>query len=159
MNRKMCLTIACALLATSPLHAGVNDLAWLSGCWIADGAESGSIEQWTAPAGGSMLGVNRTIKDGKTSAFEFMRIIESDSELVFISSPSGQATASFTLTHQADRKVVFENPQHDFPQKIIYELTGSNALLGRIEGTINAAQRTVDFPMTRTRCETEASAA
>lgn len=153
MNKRIYLTVAWVLLATSPLRAGVNDLAWLSGCWIADGAESGSIEQWTAPAGGSMLGVNRTVKGGKTLAFEFMRIVDGDDKLVFISSPSGQATASFTMTHQADRKIVFENPQHDFPQKIIYELLGNNALLGRIEGTINGTQRTVDFPMTRTRCE------
>jgi hypothetical protein len=33
------------------------------------------------------------------------------------------------------KKVVFENPQHDFPQRIIYWLEGDNALHAKIEGT------------------------
>ena len=37
-------------------HADVADLQWLAGCWSQDGREAGSVEQWTAPAGGTMLG-------------------------------------------------------------------------------------------------------
>lgn len=37
-------------------HADVADLQWLAGCWSQDGREAGLVEQWTAPAGGTMLG-------------------------------------------------------------------------------------------------------
>ena len=37
-------------------------VAWISGCWIAEGKEHGSGEMWLAPAGGTMLGVSRTVR-------------------------------------------------------------------------------------------------
>ncbi|MCB1009826.1 MAG: hypothetical protein KDB94_13155, partial [Acidobacteria bacterium] len=50
----------------APPPARVEALAWLAGCWAPDGGESGSVEQWTAPAGGTMLGLSRTIRNGTT---------------------------------------------------------------------------------------------
>ena len=56
-------------------RADVADLRWLAGCWSQDGREAGSVEQWTAPAGGTMLGMSRTVSGGKTVAFEHLRIV------------------------------------------------------------------------------------
>ncbi len=145
-----------ALFLAAPSPADISQLAWLTGCWAQDGQESGSAEQWMAPAGESMLGVNRTVRNGKTVAFEFMRIIEEDDgNIVFIASPSGQQTARFTLTSVSSIEAVFENPQHDFPQKVIYRRVSKNSLTGRIEGKVNGADRAVDFPMTRSNCGIE----
>src|ERR1044072_4949598 len=46
------------------------------GGWAAAraGAEAGSEDHWLAPAGGSLLGVGRTVVGGKTVAYEFMQI-------------------------------------------------------------------------------------
>lgn len=101
-----------------------------------------------------MLGVSRSVRDGKTVAFEFIRIVEQDDgELEFIASPSQQKTASFSMTSIKDREVMFENPDHDFPQRIIYRLISDQELLGRVEGTIDGAERVVDFPMRKIDCE------
>ena len=100
-----------------------------------------------------MLGMNRTVSDGKTVAFEFIRIVSTDDGgLVFIASPSGQSTAGFALKEISESEVVFENPDHDFPQRVIYKLLSDDELLGRIEGTINGAQRSIDFPMKKVDC-------
>jgi hypothetical protein len=48
-------------------------------------------------------------------------------------------------------EVVFENPAHDFPQRIRYRASGA-ALQARIEGTMNGKTRGIDFPYTRTNC-------
>ena len=67
------LLIACASLAALPVLAanpGVESLRWLAGCWSRTDAEAGSGEQWTAPAGGTMLGVSRTVRDGRTVEYE-----------------------------------------------------------------------------------------
>jgi hypothetical protein len=50
-------------------------------------------------------------------------------------------------------EVVFENPEHDFPQRIIYRLIANGKLLGRIEGVVDGTERSADFPMTRSDCE------
>ena len=40
----------------------------------------------------------------------------------------------FRLTSVESGRVVFENPTHDFPQKIIYQRNGTHALKVTIEG-------------------------
>lgn len=151
--RLVCLFCLAAMpLAASP--ASIDDLAWLSGCWSSTDQEAGSGEQWMPPAGGTMLGVNRMISDGQTVAFEFIRIVATgDGGLVFIASPSGQATTGFALVRVNDHEVIFENPDHDFPQRIIYRLLSEEDLLGRVEGTINGTERAIDFPMRKIVCE------
>jgi hypothetical protein len=145
------------LAAAAPSAAGDSDisgLSWLSGCWAAIDGEAGSGEYWLMPAGGSMLGVNRTVRDNRTVAFEFLRIAETeDGSLVLTASPSGQAVTDFALSSRSEHQVVFENDRHDFPQRVIYRLLPDGVLLGRIEGRTAAGERQIDFPMTRVDCE------
>ena len=141
------------MLAAFNAHAEIADLDWMSGCWALAGQDDGSVEQWSRPAGTTMLGFNRVVSDGKTVAFEYLRIIEDeDVGLVLIASPSGQETASFSLLNMSDNKVVFANPKHDFPQRIIFRLDDQGKLFGRIEGAIDGTARAVDFPMNRISC-------
>ncbi len=44
---------------------------------------------------------------------------------------------------------MFENPAHDFPQRVIYRRLGADAVTGRIEGQIGGQARSVDFPYKR----------
>ncbi len=130
----------------------VADLGWLAGCWSSDGREAESGEQWMAPAGGTMLGVARTVRDSKTVAYEFLRIQEKDGTLVYVASPSGQSTTEFPLERITEDEVVFANPEHDFPQRIAYRRASDTSLLARIEGTVDGELRGIDFPMTRVAC-------
>lgn len=133
--------------------ARVADLSWLSGCWASAGQDEGSGEVWMKPSGGSLFGVSRVVRGPKTVAWEFMRIVETeDGGVDFIASPSGQAAARFRLVEMSPERVVFENPEHDFPQRVIYQLLDDDRLLGRIEGTVEGELRSVDFPMRRERC-------
>lgn len=141
---------------TGNIHPSVKQLHWLSGCWESNGAEEGSGEQWTSPAGGAMLGMARTIRDGRMFSFEYLRIIETvDDTLILVASPSGQAPAEFSLLTLSESEVVFENPNHDFPQSIMYRLLDQDHLLGRIRGKSDGKDVDVDFPMTRITCEGE----
>jgi hypothetical protein len=106
-----------------------------------------------------MLGMSRTVRDGATVAFEFLRITEDENGKVFlVALPSGQQSTTFALLSQSDNEAVFENPEHDFPQRVIYRLMPGNLLVGRIEGTVNGTARNVDFPMKKTDCESGDSA-
>lgn len=147
-----------ALCLAQPLHAAENPLerlSWLAGCWRAEGAEPGSGEQWLAPAGGTLLGVSRTVKSGTTVAHEFMQIRRNgEGNVVYIAQPSGQAEASFTLLPGGPAEAVFENLQHDFPQRVIYRLEEGGRLRARIEGPQrNGTPRAIDFPLQRVPCD------
>lgn len=141
------------LLMFSTALADISALKWMAGCWGHDFNDTGSVEEWMAPAGGLMLGMNRTIRAGKVVAFEYLRIVEDeDGWTGLIALPSGQEKARFKLVSMSANEVVFENPEHDFPQRIIYRLDSEGNLHGRIEGTIDGAVRVADFPMTKTKC-------
>ena len=145
------------LLAASSAAASESDvtaLAWLAGCWAPEKGEAGSMEHWLPPAGGTMLGVSRTVKNGRTVQFEFMQLrMNADGKLVFIALPSGQKETTFVAAAIGKDSVTFENPQHDFPQKVSYRLESSTRLIGRIEGNRGGTLRGVDFPMRRVSCE------
>jgi hypothetical protein len=151
------LLLACASLAPLPALAadpGVESLGWLAGCWSRTDAEAGSGEQWTAPAGGTMLGVSRTVRDGRTVEYEFVLIrAATDGTLVYHAHPSGQAPTEFRLLHQADREVVFENAAHDFPQRVGYRLENDGALTAWIEGSRGGALNRIPFPMRGVSCD------
>jgi len=132
----------------------INDLAWLKGCWSLNRNGRETTEHWLKPAGGIMLGISRTVADGKTLEFEFTQIRqEANGEIFFIAKPSGQPEATFKMSKGSANEVIFENPQHDFPQRVIYRRQGDGSLLGRIEGVSKGKEKSVDFPMTRARCD------
>ena len=104
-------------------------------------------------AGGMMLGMSHTVADGKTREHEFMRIVqEENGEIYFVANPSGQNEARFKLVRSDDRSVTFENPEHDFPHRVIYRLEHDGSLVGRIEGVSKGRAKAVDFPLQRVRC-------
>lgn len=131
--------------------------AWLAGCWQQRSGNRESLEMWMPPAGGLMLGASRTIVGGAVREYEQLVLKMENGKLVFTATPSGQQTASFTSTSVTDTSFVVENPQHDFPQRIIYRRRGTDSLIARIEGPGGAggsgtATRGIDFPMQRTGC-------
>lgn len=132
----------------------VSALAWLAGCWQSDGAEAGSGESWMLPAGGTMFGMSRTVKGGRTVAFEFMELrVLADGRLAFVAHPSGQEGATFPLLRAEREEAVFENTAHDFPQRVVYARDGASKLKARIEGTRNGKPLVIPFPMTRVACD------
>jgi hypothetical protein len=146
-----------AVLAAAAAQAADSPLArvtWLAGCWRGLYGDPGTTEHWMPLAGGTMLGMARTVRQGRTVEHEFLQIREApDGKLVYIASPSGQPTAQFTAIRIADKEVVFENAEHDFPQRILYRLEADGRLQARIEGTVKGAAKGVDFPMQKASCD------
>lgn len=131
------------------------DLSWLAGCWELKNEARGLqiTEMWMKPAGDAMIGVGRTLRNGKLADYEFLRIVENADGLAYVSRPSAnKEDTTFKLVRSATGELVFENPTHDFPQRIIYKLAGEK-LNARIEGTMNGKSRGIDFPYARVRCE------
>ena len=137
-----------AEVATSP----VDRVAWLAGCWKHEEAGFRRDEQWMRPSGGTMIGMSRSVSDGRTVEFEHLRIEQLEGRLVYVANPSGQSEMAFVETEVTDRKLVLEAPEHDFPQRIVYERMSPRSVLAWIEGEIDGVSRVIEFPMTATRC-------
>jgi hypothetical protein len=123
-------------------------LSWLAGSWggTQDGMET--EEHWTAPAGGLLLGMHRDTKGGRAVGFEFLRIEEHGTTITYVAQPSGQPPTRFPLTELTERRVVFENLQHDFPQRILYWQPRPGTLAARVEGTVGGKLEAMEWTWT-----------
>ena len=99
-----------------------------------------------------MLGMDRTVQDGRTIEYESIVIRIENGRLAYEAHPSGQPAAVFLSNQMSEGRVVFENPAHDFPQRIGYERRGDDALLAWVEGTRNGRTRRSEFPYQRVAC-------
>jgi hypothetical protein len=138
------------LLQTPP--AEIEQLRWLQGCWETVLPQRTVEEQWMAPRGGSMLGMSRTVRGGKLVEYETIVIRQQGNQLAYEAHPSGQRSAVFLSSTITGTLVLFENPQHDFPQKIGYQLGADGTLLAWIEGASKGQSRRVEFPYRRVSC-------
>ena len=133
-----------------------DGLGWMAGCWELTARNGAMVisEQWMKPAGGTLIGMSRTVSGDKTVAWEFVRIVTDADGLSYIARPhTSKEETTFKLAKSSQTELVFENPAHDFPQRIIYKLLATDKLTARIEGTMNGKTRGTDFPYTRARCE------
>ena len=81
-----------------------------------------------------MVGVHRDVSSSGRVLFEYLRIEATEEGLIYYASPRGRAPATpFRLRELEDERVIFTNPDHDFPQLIEYWREGST-LHARIEG-------------------------
>ena len=133
------LTSACASTLRERLPAarpasGIDSLGWMSGVWIQEEGEGRAEEYWTPPLGGLMLGAGRELKNGRTVFFEHLRLEEKDGDIVYVAMPMGKEGVPFRLTSQTASSATFENPEHDFPKRILYRAEGDDVLVARIEG-------------------------
>ncbi len=141
---KTLLAIVLVGAAATACADPVAPFSWMQGCWRAtDNAEAGTV-----------IGMSRTVRKGKTVAWEFLQIREVEpGKLAYIAMSSGRAPTTFALLRQDGKEFVFENLAHDFPQRIIYRRDGEQKLFARIEGSVQGKAKGIDFPMTRIPCE------
>jgi hypothetical protein len=121
-------------LACVAAAADVRELGWLQGRWIGEKGGVSTEEWWTDAAGGALLGLHRDIRDGRLVAWEFLRIDSTAEGVFYFASPRSAPPTAFKLVESGSARAVFENKQHDFPQRILYWLDAVGTLHARIEG-------------------------
>jgi len=127
----------------------ISELSWMSGDWQSPaGGRSQVEEHWTKPAGASMMGMSRTVVGEKTAEFEYLRIEQRTDGIYYVAHPKARCPGTdFRLTRSSASEAVFENPQHDFPKRIIYRRTGNDSLTASIDG--GEGTKSMAFPMQR----------
>lgn len=133
-------SIAVVLILSSAPAAALEPPAWLAGHWRSE--QSGRItdEVWLAPAQGLMTGMSRT-HGGARPFFEFLRIEQRGDALYYLAQPRGGAATEFRAVQADGDTVAFENPAHDFPQRIVYERRADGGLAALIEGDADGKHR------------------
>jgi hypothetical protein len=138
--------LSTAALAQSP--AKVESLGWMSGGWVNESARGKVSETWLGPGNGLMVAANlSTFANGRKS-FEFLRIADTAEGFSYFASPEGRhPPTEFKVKEVSGQRVVFENPEHDFPRRILYWREGE-FLWARIEGSIQGKERSQEWKFT-----------
>ena len=143
----MLLSVALPFFAADvPSSFDVRDLAWMAGDWQSERGQAHIEEHWTQPAGGTLLGMSRTVAGDKTVEFEFLRIEKRPEGVFYVAQPGGRPPTDFKLVAVEQRRAVFENLQHDFPQRISYQKKADGTLVARIEGDVGGKVKAIEFP-------------
>ena len=146
----MTLAFLLAALLSQPAHT-VADVSWIAGCWTIASPGRTVTEFWLPPAGGTMMGISRTVVKDRTTEYEFLILRAGAKGLEYVARPSRQAETIFTATRISSSEAVFENPAHDFPTRITYRLA-DGGLVATIDGTLNGKPRAIDFKFQRGDC-------
>ena len=149
---KTLLALAATLSLAVPAFAAdsLADIAWIAGQWRAvqdDGAVV--TETWLPAEGGVMPGISRTVEGGRARV-EFMRIDEEAGQIAFTAIVGRQPPTTFVAKSRIADEVVFENPAHDFPQRIIYRRCGEK-LCAAIEGMMDGRLERMEWTYDRVR--------
>lgn len=132
----------------------IQKAEWLIGTWE-NKTQRGSIyETWTKSGQNEFSGKSYSVKDKDTIVFENIRLLQEKNRLYYIPTVKNQNESlpvRFAAKSISENQLVFENPQHDFPQIIAYTKITSDSLIAEISGTKNGQKRKQTFPMKRVK--------
>jgi len=132
----------------------IQKAEWLIGTWE-NKTQRGSIyETWTKARNNEFSGKSYSIKDKDTIVFENIRLLQENKKLFYIPTVKNQnegLPVRFAAKSISENQLVFENPQHDFPQIIAYTKINSDSLIAEISGRKNGQNRKQTFPMKRVK--------
>jgi hypothetical protein len=141
----LALTLLTGLAIPEAKAAKIQDLAWLTGHWTGTYQGLPMEAHYGDSSGGMILGMTKIASSAKAEFFEFEKIAEEGQSLVLRPFPFGKGGVPFSLKEMTASTVVFENPSHDFPTRIIYQLTPNGGLVARIEGMQNGQPASDEF--------------
>ncbi|MBY8961679.1 hypothetical protein KJK34_02820 [Flavobacterium sp. D11R37] len=153
--KKCLLCISAFLLLLSCKHndkySKIHKAEWLVGSWSNTSADETLTEIWEKLNDSVFAGQAFVInEENDTIFFEHIRLEETKGEVFYIvtvpDQNDGQAVP-FKMTAINDSLIVFENPEHDYPQKIAYRKVNADSLIAEISGKPNGIMQSEKFPM------------
>lgn len=143
------LIIAVVLLSSGLLYSQDDTgMMPVEGRWLMDIGGIKIYEIWEKQADGSLKGISYLLEDGDSTFLEALELKSVSGKIIYSAVIEGQnegKPVDFELTGADDNIYIFENNEHDFPQKIVYELRKNGVLNASISGKKGDKTKTVNF--------------
>ena len=146
---KILISTLLIITITTISHAqtkDAQDFSWLLGDWQRTNNQVDEIttETWEI-SGQEYHGLGITLEGSDTVFFEHMTLknIEDQMHLV-VSTPEHNVAVEFKITSNDNKSFIAENPDNDFPKKIIYNKTNEGLL-----ATISSGDKKIEFVFER----------
>lgn len=128
------------------------DFDWILGSWTLLTEEKQLIETWTKVNDTLYTGVSMMLQGNDTLSVENIQLEKQNNAIYYTPTVPNQNKGqpiTFKLIKQTPNAFIVENPQHEFPQRIIYKHPNPDSLHARIEGTLKGEVRSAEFKMER----------
>ncbi|PJE44501.1 MAG: hypothetical protein CUR32_02660 [Flavobacterium sp.] len=136
------------IIKTKKEYSQLEKAKWFLGHWENVSNEFIAKEIWMQETDSSYKAESFITAAKDTVFYEKVDLIERNDSLFYVVSVRDQnkeKPVSFYLTKSTNNQMVFENPKHDFPNKIIYNKINSDSIVASIHGS----NKTEIFPMKR----------
>ena len=144
-------TVIFAVACVPNIKEKTASFSILEGKWAVKATNS-FVEEWQKQSDSLFVGKSYIQKGDSIIPMESMKLVFRKDSVFYVPIVFNQnegKPVSFYLSHKNDSLFLFENPKHDFPQRIIYAFSGKNKLLVTIDGKINGAYHKEDFSFTK----------
>jgi hypothetical protein len=134
-----------------PTFDELKKAEWFLGRWENKSDQGDLSETWTRESNSSFRGASYFVIAGDTVFEEQILLQEVDGKLIYsptIADQNNGKPIDFTMTRSGKNELVFENKQHDFPQKITYTLR-NDSLVAVISGKRDGKQQSEVFAMAK----------
>ncbi len=140
------------MAARGQSKSALGQLHQLSGTWAMGTGDKIIYENWQVLRDGSMTGKSYKIKGADSIIFEQMKFVEKNKQVFFLAKVTNQNEGKevpFKLISSSNHTFVFENPEHDFPQRVIYQIISKDSVHAWIEGKYKGKDEKEEFYYSR----------
>jgi hypothetical protein len=128
-------------------------LSFLDGKWSLKTDKGRIVESWKWINNSQLEGFSYSIShSGDSTLLETIQLNELNGDILFIPTGFGEGNntkVAFKLISAENNTFVFENKEHDFPSRIVYQSLSKDKILAWIEGSIGGQFKKIEYPYTR----------
>lgn len=132
----------------------LQSMEWLLGSWQMNTDKGMLYEEWVKENDSLFSGKSFMAINADTIILEYINLQLANNDLFYIPivlNQNGEKPVLFKLTDKRENKYVFENKQHDYPQKIVYNQISKDSFNAWVEGNKEGKYIKKDFKMTRSK--------
>ncbi len=148
------ISICSASLPPANNTHALSSITWLLGNWENVSPKRILCEQWKKRDDSTFTGQSFIIKNSDTTYLESVIIQHRNGVTSYNPTVPDQNEGrqiQFVFTSITNGSFTAENPQHDFPQKIVYMAKGADSLHAHLEGVENGKNAVQDFYMKKVK--------
>lgn len=126
---------------------------WMLGEWEKTDSLGTLREIWERLDDSTFVGLSYYIQNKKDTLHnEQVELMQDGEHLIYTTTIKGENNDSpipFQMTKDEDSLLVFENPKHEYPQKIQYKLMKNGSLIATISGKQNGKNSAENYSMNK----------
>jgi hypothetical protein len=145
---------------SAPIKASIDGLSWVAGAWTGTLGDRTIEQHWSAPLGGSIVAMYRSIQNNKTTLYELLAM-EQEGDGVslrikhfapgpgLVGQEAKDESANHALVKLEDRLAVFEGGTAASPVRVTFRSPDPGTLNITVERTRNGAPVSTEFKYKR----------